>query len=79
MDFALDERSDGIYVYTFVVRHTLDTSGNFTTGTLKIYRKRVEPSGTQTEIYSETFTGANTDEEDYPVSVSGCYPRQRSE
>ena len=50
MDFALDIRRDGIYVYTFVVRHTLDTSGNFTTGTLKIFRKRVEPSGTQTEI-----------------------------
>ena len=69
MDFALDIRSDGIYVYTFVVRHELDASGNYDGGTLKVYRKRVEPSGTQTEIYSETFT-ESTAEEDYPVSVS---------
>ena len=69
MDFALDIRSDGIYVYTFVVRHELDSSGNYDGGTLKVYRKRVEPSGTQTEIYSETFT-ESTAEEDYPVSVS---------
>lgn len=70
MDFALDVRSDGIYVYTFVVRHTLDATGNYTGGTLKVYRKRVEPSGSQTEIYSETFT-QSSGEEDYPVSVSG--------
>ena len=44
-------------------------SGNYEGGTLKVYRKRVEPSGTQTEIYSETFT-ETTAEEDYPVSVS---------
>lgn len=70
MDFALDIRSDGIYVYTFVVRHELDASDNYDGGTLKVYRKRVEPSGSQTEIYSETFTSSSS-EEDYPVSVSG--------
>ena len=69
MDFALDIRNDGIYVYTFVVRYTLETDGDFNGGTLKVYRKRVEPSGTQTEIYSETFTKSSS-EEDYPVSVS---------
>ena len=57
MDFALDERSDGIYVYTFVVRYTpLRSDGDYNGGTLKVYRKRVEPNGAQTEIYSETFT-----------------------
>ena len=69
MDFVLDERSDGIHVYTFVVNHELDADDNYEGGTLKIYRERVEPSGTQTEIYSETFT-ESTDDEDYPVSVS---------
>lgn len=69
MDFALDSRTDGIYVYTFVVRHELDGSGNYAGGNLKVYRKRVEPDGTQAEIYSETFT-QSTDEEDYAVSVS---------
>lgn len=69
MDFALDERSDGIYVYTFVVRYTLETDGDFDSATLKVFRRRMEPSGSQTEIYSETFTGT-TAEEDYPVSVS---------
>ena len=69
MDFALDVRSDGIYVYTFVVRYTFETDGDYNGGTLKVYRKRVEPNGTQTEIYSETFT-KSVDEEDYPVSVS---------
>lgn len=69
MDFALDVRSDGIYVYTFVVHHELNNNSTFNTATLKIYRKRVEPNGTQTEIYSETFTGTSA-EEDYPVSVS---------
>ena len=69
MDFALDVRSDGIYVYTFVVRYTFESDGDYNGGTLKVYRKRVEPSATQTEIYSETFT-KSVDEEDYPVSVS---------
>lgn len=69
MDFVLDERRDVIYVYTFVVRHELNSDDTFSSATLKIYRKRVEPNGTQTEIYSETFTGM-TAEEDYPVSVS---------
>ena len=69
MDFALDIRSDGIYVYTFVVRYTFESDGDYNGGTLKVYRKRVEPSATQTEIYSETFTKSSA-EEDYPVSVS---------
>ena len=69
MDFALDIRSDGIYVYTFVVRYTFESDGDYNGGTLKVYRKRVEPNGTQTEIYSETFTKSSA-EEDYPVSVS---------
>ena len=47
----------------------LRRDGDYNGGTLKVYRKRVEPNGTQTEIYSETFT-KSVDEEDYPVSVS---------
>ena len=68
MDFVLDERTDGIYVYTFVVKYTLSGS-SFSTGTLKVYRERVEPSGSQTEIFSETFTGT-TGTDEYPISVS---------
>ena len=37
MDFALDERSDGIHVYSFVVRYTSSEA------TLKVFRERVEP------------------------------------
>ena len=62
MDFVLDERSDGIYVYSFVVRYTSSSA------TLKIFRERVEPSGTETEIFSETFSRSGTVE--YPISVS---------
>ena len=69
MDFILDVRSDGIYVYTFVVRYEFDTSGNYFGGSLKIYRKRVEPNGTETQIFMETFVQIG-DEEVYPVSVS---------
>ena len=61
MDFAIDEQSDGIHVYTFVVRYTS------TEATLKIYRKRIEPSGNQTEIFSETFTISS---DAYPISVN---------
>ena len=68
MDFVLDERSDGIYVYTFVVKYTVSGS-TFTSATLKIYRERVEPSAAQTEIFSETFTGT-TGTDEYPISVS---------
>ena len=60
MDFVLDERSDGIYVYSFVVRYSSSEA------TLKIYRERVEPTATETEIFSETFTVTD----DYPISVS---------
>ena len=60
MDFALDERSDGIHVYSFVVRYTS------TEATLKVFRERVQPSGTETEIFTETFTVTD----DYPISVS---------
>ncbi|MDE0685623.1 MAG: hypothetical protein OXI63_22065, partial [Candidatus Poribacteria bacterium] len=69
MDFALDIRSDGIYVYTFVVRHTLETDGDYNAGSLKVIRRRVEPSAAQSQIYVENFTNSS-DEEDYPVSVS---------
>ena len=62
MDFALDERTDGIYVYTFVVKYTSSES------VLKIYRERVEPSAAETEIFSETFTRSSTVK--YPISVS---------
>ena len=34
MDFVLDERSDGIHVYTFVVKYTVSGS-TFTNATLK--------------------------------------------
>lgn len=61
MDFGLDERSDGIYVYSFVVRYTSSSA------TLKVFRERVEPSGSETEIFSETFTISN---DEYPISVS---------
>ena len=62
MDFVLDERSDGIYVYSFVVRYTSSSA------TLKVFRERVEPSGSETEIFSETFSRSGTVE--YPISVS---------
>ena len=68
MDFALDERSDGIYVYTFVAKYVL-TDSTFTSATLKVYRERVEPSAAQSEIFSETFTGTS-DTDEYPISVS---------
>ena len=69
MDFALDIRNDGIYVYTFVVRHQFDRAGNYAGGNLRVYRKRVEPNGSQSRIFAENFVQV-TDEEDYPVSVS---------
>ena len=59
MDFVLDIRDDGIYVYTFVVKHELDSNGNFSSGSLKIYRKRVQPAANQTEIFSETFSASS--------------------
>ena len=68
MDFWTDERSDGIYVYTFVVRYTFSGS-NFSSATLKVYRRRMQPTGTQSEIFTETFTGTSGDDL-YPVSVS---------
>ena len=68
MDFWTDERSDGIYVYTFVVRYTF-SGNNFSSATLKVYRRRVQPIGTQSEIFSETFASTGGDDL-YPVSVS---------
>ena len=66
MDFGLDIRSDGIHVYSFVVYYDDDDS------TLKVYRERFQPSGSQTEIFSETI--ARVDDSDgnaqYAVSVS---------
>ena len=52
--------SDGIHVYSFVVKYSS------TEATLKVFRERVEPSGTETEIFTETFTVTG----DYPISVS---------
>ena len=68
MDFWVDERNDGIYVYSFVVRYVF-SGGNFSSATLKVYRRRMQPTETQTEIFSETFTGTSGDDL-YPVSVS---------
>ena len=68
MDFVLDVRSDGIYVYSFIVKYTF-LRNNFQSATLKVYRRRVEPLGTQSEIFTETFTGTSGDDL-YPVSVS---------
>ena len=68
MNFWTDERSDGIYVYSFVVRYTF-SGANFSSATLKVYRRRVQPTGTQTEIFSETFS-STSDDDLYPVSVS---------
>ena len=53
-------RSDGIHVYSFVVKYSS------TEATLKVFRERVQPSGTETEIFTETFTVTG----DYPISVS---------
>ena len=50
-------------------RYNFESDGDYNGGTLKVYCKRVQPNGTQTQIYSETFT-KSSDEEDYPVSVS---------
>ena len=63
MDFALDERSDGISCLFVCGQIHI-----FGSDTLKIFRERVEPSGTETEIYSETFSRSGTVE--YPISVS---------
>ena len=68
MDFWVDERADGIYIYSFVVRYTL-SGNNFSSATLKIFRKRVEPTAAETEIYTETFSNTSA-EDQYPVSVS---------
>ena len=66
MDFGLDIRSDGIHVYSFVVYYDDDDS------TLLVYRERFQPSGTETEIFTETI--ARVDDADgnaqYAVSVS---------
>ena len=56
MDFFLDERSDGIHIYSFVVRYSV-SGGDFQSATLKVFRERVEPSGTETEIFSEDLYG----------------------
>ena len=68
MDFVLDIRSDGIYVYSFTVRYTF-TGSTFSSATLKIFRERVEPGDSETEIFTETFTGTS-DTDQYPISVS---------
>ena len=68
MDFVLDERSDGIHVYTFVVKYSFSGT-SFSSATLKVFRKRVEPDDTQSEIFSETFSNT-TGDDDYPFSVS---------
>ena len=47
MDFAIDLQSDGIYVYTFVVRYIV-TGSTFSSATLKIFRRRVEPLASET-------------------------------
>ena len=69
MDFWLDERSDGIYVYSFVVEYTLNSDSTFASATLKIHRRRVQPIAASTQVFSETFT-ATSAEDLYPVSVS---------
>ena len=69
MDFWIDERSDGIYVYSFVVEYTLNSDSTFASATLKIHRRRVQPIAASTQVFSETFT-ATSAEDLYPVSVS---------
>ena len=68
MDFVLDERTDGIYVYIFVVKYTL-SGANFTSATLRVFRRRVEPNSGQSQIYTENFTGTSGTDT-YPISVS---------
>ena len=38
VDFWIDERSDGIYVYSFVIEYTLNSDSTFASATLKIHR-----------------------------------------
>ena len=66
MDFALDIRADGIYVYTIVVRY------DATNSLLRIYRRRVQPLATQTQVFTETIARTQDDDgnDDYAVSVS---------
>ena len=64
IDFLLDEQSDGIYVYTFVPSYTTSSAS------LKVYRKRVLPDATQSEIYSESWSSISSTSY-YPMSVSG--------
>lgn len=69
MDFVLDIGTSAITVYSFVIEYAL-TGGSISSATLKIYRRTIEPLGTETEIYSESFTDdVNADQ--YPMSVSG--------
>lgn len=68
MDFWVDQRAASLHVYTFVVNYTF-SGGNFSSATLKVYRKQVQPLGTQAEIFSETFSATSGDDL-YPVSVS---------
>ena len=64
IDFMLDERSDGIYVYTFVVSYTTSSAS------LKVYRKRVLPDASQSEIFSESWSSIGNSTY-FPTSVTG--------
>ena len=64
IDFMVDERSDGVYIYTFVVSYTLQSAS------LKVYRKRVLPDASQSEIFSESWSSI-TESTYFPTSVSG--------
>ena len=66
MDFALDILSGGIDVYSFVVYYSATNS------TLRLYRERFQPSGTQSQRYTETIARVDDDDSNaqYAVSVS---------
>jgi len=68
MDFWVDERATSLHVYAFVVNYTF-SGAVFSSATLKVYRRQVQPLGTQIEIFTETFTSTSGDDL-YPVSVS---------
>ena len=69
MDFVLDEKTNSIDLFTFVVTFEF-SSGDFDEATLKIYKRQVRPTlGTESEVFTETFS--STDDDDvYPLSVS---------
>ena len=68
MDFWVEETGGNLFVYSFVVTVTF-SGNNFSSSTLKVYKRQVQSLGTQSEVFSETFSNTSGDDL-YPVSVS---------